>query len=43
MACIGKIVGGLVLPCGAPNPSDIGSPISAKIINDSDNESITIT
>ena len=43
MACIGKIVGGLVLPCGAPNPSDIGSPISAKIINASDIASFTVT
>src|SRR5574343_652561 len=43
MACIGKIVGGLALPCGAPNPSDIGSPISAKLINASDIASFTVT
>lgn len=42
MACIGKIVGGLRLPCGAPNPSDIGSPISAKLINASDIKSFTV-
>lgn len=43
MACIGKIVGGLVLPCGAPNPSDIGRPVSAKILNASDISSFTVT
>ena len=43
MACIGKIVGGLVLPCGAPNPSDIGRPVSAKILNASDIASFTVT
>lgn len=43
MACIGKIVGGLALPCGAPNSSDIGSPISAKLINASDIASFTVT
>ena len=43
MACIGKIVGGLALPCGAPNPSDIGSPVSAKLINASDIASFTVT
>lgn len=43
MACIGKIVGGLGLPCGAPNPSDIGRPVSAKLINASDIASFTVT
>ena len=43
MACIGKIVGGMELPCGAPNPSDMGSPISAKLINASDIASFTVT
>ena len=43
MACIGKIVGGIALPCGAPNPSDIGSPVSAKLINASDIASFTVT
>lgn len=42
MACIGKIVGGIALPCGAPNPSDIGKPISAKLINASDIASFTV-
>ena len=42
MACIGKIVGALDLPCGAPNPSDIGSPISAMLINASDIASFTV-
>lgn len=43
MACLGKITGGLVLPCGAPNPSDIGKPVSAKILNASDISSFTVT
>ena len=43
MACLGKITGGLILPCGAPNPSDIGKPISAKILNASDIKSFTVT
>lgn len=43
MACIGSIVGNLTLPCGAPNPSDIGSPISAKLINASAIASFTVT
>lgn len=43
MACIGKIVGGLALPCGAPNTPDIGSPISAKLINASDIASFTVS
>jgi hypothetical protein len=42
MACIGKIGGNLTLPCGAPNPSDMGSPISAKLINASDIASFTV-
>lgn len=42
MACLGKIVGAMAIPCGAPNPSDIGSPISAKLINASDIASFTV-
>ena len=42
MACIGRIVGGMALPCGAPNPSDMGRPISAKLINASDIASFTV-
>lgn len=42
MACIGKIVGRMALPCGAPNPPDIGRPISAKLINASDIASFTV-
>lgn len=43
MACIGRIAGGLALPCGAPNPSDMARPVSAKILNASDIRSFTVT
>ena len=43
MACIGKIVVGLGLPCGAPTPADMGRPVSAKILNASDIASFTVT
>lgn len=43
MACIGKISGSLAIPCGAPAPPELGSPISAKVINASDIASFTIT
>lgn len=42
MACIGKISSGLVMSCGAPNPGDIGRPVSAKLINASDISSFTV-
>jgi len=42
MACIGKIASTLAMPCGAPAPSDVGRPVSAKILNASDIESFTV-
>ena len=42
MACIGKIAASLAAPCGAPARADLGSPVSAKLINASDIASFTI-
>lgn len=42
MACIGKISSDLAMPCGAPNPGDLGRPVSAKLINASDIASFTV-
>ena len=33
MACLGTIGAGMALPCGTPPAPDLGSPISAKLIN----------
>ena len=43
MACIGKIMGSLAMPCGAPNNGGMGRPVSAKILNASDIASFTIS
>ena len=43
MACIGKISSDLAMPCGAPNPGDLGRPVSAKLINASDISSFTVS
>lgn len=43
MACIGKITSDLAMPCGAPNPGDLGRPVSAKLINASDISSFTVS
>lgn len=43
MACIGKIASQLALYCGAPARSDLGKPVSAKVINASDIASFTVT
>ena len=43
MACIGKIASQLVMYCGAPARSDLGKPVSAKVINASDIASFTVT
>ena len=43
MACIGKISESLAMPCGAPVPPDLGSPLSAKVINASDIASFTVS
>lgn len=42
MACIGKITSSLAMPCGAPGASDLGRPLSAKILNASDIASFTV-
>lgn len=43
MACIGKISATLVMPCGAPGPSEMGQPVSAKLLNASDIASFTVS
>lgn len=43
MACIGKITRALAMPCGAPARADMGSPVSAKILNAADIASFTIS
>lgn len=42
MACIGKILESLVMPCGAPGQADLGRPVSAKLLNASDIASFTV-
>lgn len=42
MACIGKIVANLAMPCGAPAQADMARPVSAKLINASDIASFTV-
>lgn len=42
MACIGRIASSLAMPCGAPETSDLGRPVSAKIINAADIASFTV-
>lgn len=42
MACIGKITGSLAMGCNAPGVSDLGRPLSAKIINAADIASFTV-
>lgn len=42
MACIGRIAASLAMPCGAPGVSDLGRPVSAKIINAADIASFTV-
>ena len=42
MACIGSVAASLALACGAPAPADMGRPVSAKLINNSDIASFTV-
>lgn len=42
MACIGKILESLAMPCGAPGHTDLGRPVSAKLLNASDIASFTV-
>lgn len=43
MACIGKVASQLAMYCGAPTRSDLGKPVSAKVLNASDIASFTVT
>lgn len=43
MACIGKIISSMVMPCGAPAANEMGQPVSAKLLNASDIASFTTT
>lgn len=43
MACLGAIGASLAMACGAPARSDLGRPVSAKILNASDIASFTVT
>ena len=43
MACIGKIMASLAIPCGAPALADLSGPASAKLINASDIASFTVS
>lgn len=43
MACIGKIASQLAMYCGSPARSDLGKPVSAKVINASDIASYTVS
>ena len=43
MACIGKIASSLTMVCGTPAWSDLGRPVSAKVLNASDIASYTVS
>ena len=43
MACLGIIGASLAMACGAPARSDLGRPLSAKVLNASDIASFTVT
>lgn len=43
MACLGLISASLAMPCGAPARTDLGRPVSAKLLNASDISSFTIS
>lgn len=43
MACIGKIASNLAMGCGTPAWSDLGRPLSAKVLNASDIASYTVS
>ena len=42
MACIGRIAATLAMPCGAPVSTDLGAPVSAKLLNAADIASFTV-
>lgn len=43
MACIGTLGSSLSAPCGAPNRGEMGRPVAAKILNNSDIASFTVS
>ena len=43
MACLGTIGASVAMTCGAPARSDLGRPVSAKLLNASDIASFTVT
>lgn len=43
MACLGKVWESLAMPCGAPARSDLGRPVSAKVLNAEDIASFTVS
>lgn len=43
MACIHSVAFGLAIPCGTPKQGDLGSPVSAKVLNASDIASFTVS
>lgn len=43
MACISRVAAALDLPCGAPNPTDMGRPLEALFLNAQDISSFTVT
>lgn len=43
MACIGRIASTLAMPCGAPASADLSAPVSAKLLNNSEIASFTVT
>lgn len=43
MACIKAVAFSLAMPCGAPKQGDLGSPVSAKVLNASDIASFTVS
>lgn len=42
MACIGKFVSSMAMPCGAHTVNEMGQPVSAKLLNASDIASFTV-
>lgn len=43
MACIKAVAFSLAMPCGTPKQGDLGSPVSAKVLNASDIASFTVS
>lgn len=43
MACIKAVAFSLAMPCGTPKQGDLGSPVSAKVLNAADIASFTVS